>query len=174
MDHNNESDKVAEAGPEPKPKRRSPLDSLFDAPALSPGDEVAQLAAGSAPNLKELDVSQLYQLRQEVDGLLPPHKLTEVDLVEELLLQYQVAKTMLASVLTNPGVPANQKAQVQNSCVGVLKQVTETQTRLYDAETIKCMEQALEKAFALVPQAAKEAFYERYSELLRASAGRKS
>ena len=139
----------------------APLSDAPPAPATTPF------------NLGAMTPVELYALRQDIDSRLPPRTLSDVDLVEELLLQYQIAKAMMASVLSQAGVPANQKAQVLNSCASVLEQVTKTQTALYNAERIKAIEQSLEKAFANAPQHVKEAFYTRYEVLLRESAGRR-
>jgi hypothetical protein len=124
-------------------------------------------------DLDSFDLTALYALRQDIDARLPPRTLSDVDLVEELLLQYQIAKTLMASVLSSLGTPANQKAQVLNSCAAVLEQVTRTQTQLYNAERVKAMEAALEKTFMNVAQPLKTAFFERYEQLVREEAGRR-
>jgi hypothetical protein len=130
------------------------------------GDESIELLEG-------MTLPELYRLRQAVDSRLPPRTLTEVDLSRSCCCSTRSPKALLASVINSPGVQANQKAQVQNSCVALLEQVTKTQTALYNAEMVKAMEYALEKAFATAPQHIKEAFYTRYEEMLRATATRK-
>jgi hypothetical protein len=127
----------------------------------------------TSQSLDALGVPGLYALRQEIDARLPPVELSATNLIGELLLQYQVAKSLMAVTLTSEAVPANQKAQVLNSCTSVLEQVTRTQTALYNAERVKAIESALEKAFEHVPKPVKEAFYERYAKLLAEEVDRK-
>lgn len=162
----------------PAPARDAAGPSAASDPALEglfgPGGEVGDLGAeGSGVPLAKMEPLALYALRQEIDSLLPPADLQQLDLVEETVRQYQAAKALLASVANNAGVPANQKAQVLNSCAGVLETLAKTQTALYNAEMVKAMEAALERAFAPERQALKEAFYARYDVALRELAARR-
>lgn len=166
--------KSATSAPPPEdapPPADSGLGDLFADTALA---EVVELGAPLLGfDLGVLTVPQLYALYQDVGNRLPPRTLSSVDLVEELLLQYQIAKALMASVLSNAAVPANQKAQVLNSCAAVLEQVTRTQTALYNAEMIKLIEQAQEKAFMNAPVHVKEVFFARYEQILRESLDRR-
>jgi hypothetical protein len=155
----------APAAPDPA------LAALFS--GASPGDDVGRLGATEKVALDGFDVAGLLALRSQIDARLPPRTLESVDLVQELLLQYQLAKDLMARTMSSLGVPANQQAQVVNSCTAVLKQVSETQTALYTTERVKMIEQAVEKAMQGAPIAVKEAFIERYAALLADAAQRK-
>lgn len=146
---------------------QTPLDGLF-----TPGTDDYP-APPPLVELKNLKVHDLISLRHEIDALLPPRTLEEVNLVEELMLQYQAAKSLFSTVLNSVAVPANQKAQVLNTCTSVLEQITRTQTALYTAERIKLVEQALEKTFALAAPHLKQEFFDRYEALLREESNRK-
>lgn len=148
----------------------SPDKPMFDPAALG---EAPQLARRGETDFSTLGVDELLAIRHEIDQRLPALTLAEVDLEGELLLQYHSAKALLARVMDNPGVPANQKAQVLNTCTSVLEQITRTQTALYNAERIKAMEMALEKTFAGTAQALRQDFFDRYSESLRELASTK-
>ena len=62
-------------------------------------------------------------------------------------------------------VPANQKAQIANSCAGLLQQMTKSQSTIYSAERVKRMEVALLKSLHGMPQDVLEEFLERYEKI---------
>ena len=62
-------------------------------------------------------------------------------------------------------MPANQKAQLINSCASLLSQMTKTQTELYGAERLKRMEQALIETLKTMDLKIYEQFMVAYSEL---------
>lgn len=126
----------------------------------------------ASPALADLTTTQLIALRHEIDKLLPATTFSELDVEQELLLQYALAKELMND--THAGsVPANQKAQVLNACSGVLETLSRTQATIFNAERVKAMEAALEKAFQGVSVEIRTAFYDRYEELLRLQVSQK-
>lgn len=152
---------------EPARPAAKPREFDLDRAALSEDPDEAPF------DLSKLDLPTLLRLRHEIEAHLPPRTLGEVDLIEELLLQYQSGKFLMNSVMASAAVPANQKAQVLSACANVLEQVSKTQTALYNAERVKALEQALERTLAGVSQELRERFFALYQETLREFAAAK-
>lgn len=111
-----------------------------------------------------LEQEQLLELRARIQARLPM-SLTDLDLESELVLQYQQGKVLLAKVINDHGTPANQKAQVANSCAATLQSLVKMQTTLHDAERMKKLEQILIKVIRTLPKEQQEAFFQRYEQL---------
>ena len=111
------------------------------------------------------DVPQLIMLRQRIEALLPARKLTDIDLETEIVLQLTQAKHLQSAVLADSHCPANQKAQVANSCAAVLDQLIKMQVKLYDAERMKAIEQSLIKAVKTLPVEAQQMFFVEYERI---------
>lgn len=95
--------------------------------------------------LETLSLLELLEWRAAIDKLLPARQLSDLDLEEEVLLQYAQTKRLYVEVAQDSKTPANQKAQVANSCTTILDQLIKMQRRLYAAERVKSMESALIK-----------------------------
>jgi hypothetical protein len=113
-------------------KGKGPLDSDYD--------------RGEAVELDKLSLTELLRLRADIEALLPPRQLSDLNLEEEVLLQFQQTKALYSRVAEDKNTPANQKAQVANSCTTILDQLIKMQRRLYAAERVKAMESALIKS----------------------------
>ena len=127
--------------------------------AATPG---AGAESSGLPSIEGLDTEALISLRSQIEANLPPTKLSQLDLEAEILLQYHQVKSMLAKVSGDANVPANQKAQVANSCASVLEQLIKMQTRMYSAERIKAIEVAVIKTLKMLPAESQQAFFTAY------------
>jgi hypothetical protein len=85
---------------------------------------------------------------------------------DELAVLFHSAKALLDSVLVDPNVPANQRAQVLNSVLSILERITKTRTDLYNSERIREIEQTLLRVMRDQPQELKEAFMSQYEASL--------
>ena len=93
-------------------------------------------------------------------------KLHDLNLESELVLQYMAAQALQTLVATDDDIPANQRAQVQNSCAAALEQLAKLQGKLYTSERLKNIEQALIKAVkAHLPTEGQEAFFDAYEKI---------
>lgn len=92
-------------------------------------------------NLTLLTEPELITLRDEIQRLLPT--MADLDLNQELVLQFQIAKDIMARSQNDPLIPTNQKAQVLNSAAALLKQLSDAQVKLYASERLRAMEAAL-------------------------------
>jgi hypothetical protein len=115
--------------------------------------------------LEGLDDAQLLTLRQRLDKKLRLD-LKNLDLAEELGMQYRDGMTLLASVREDKDTPANQRAQVFNSVGAMLEKIIKLQKIVYDAERLKRMEAAILKTLKELPDDKKRLFFDLYGEYL--------
>ena len=120
------------------------------------------------PVLDDYNVAELIELLKRVKARLPATKLKDLDLEEELVLHFLNLKELMTVILYDDEVPANQKAQIANSCASLLQQMTKSQSTIYSAERVKRMELALMKSLHGMPQEILEEFLERYEKVYSA------
>ena len=116
-------------------------------------------------DISGMDVVELLALRDEIDEHLPAKRLEDVNLAEELVLQFQKIKVLQTKTLDS-NTSAQQKAAVANACASSLQQLVRMQTELHTAERLKAIEQALIHVMRDQPEALQLAFFERYEKLL--------
>lgn len=135
------------------------------------GDALAAMPSGPQTKLaiEKLDLEGLLELKCRIEAMLPPTKLAELDLEGEVVMQYHRAKALMTTVVADEATPANQKAQVANSCASVLDQLIKMQTRLYSAERVKALEAALIKALKTLPSETQALFIETYEKIYATS-----
>jgi hypothetical protein len=152
------------------PQTREAVDYLDKMPSLSldPLPETSKRANRGNP-LEGYDLDGLLRLRQEIDGMLPARALKDLNLEEELVVQFLAVKSLQTSVLTDEMTPANQKAQVAGQVASTLQQLVKMQTDLRKDEQLKRMETALMSALGLLPLEARELFFEEYELLAKKS-----
>ena len=112
-----------------------------------------------------MSVSDLIELRREVEAFIPAKALADLNLEKEIVIQYQSAQALLNSVSTDEGVPANQKATVQNSCANTLDQLLKMQVRIHTSERLKRIEQSLIKVVKTLPKEQQEQFFADYERI---------
>jgi hypothetical protein len=94
------------------------------------------------------------------------HDLQAIEVSNELAGLFATAKTLLNQVVTDPEVPANQRAQVLNSVTAVLERITKTRTELYNSERIRRVEQALLRVMREQPEEIRQSFLAEYERAL--------
>jgi hypothetical protein len=120
-----------------------------------------------ADPLDGLDDRQLIALRLRLDKKLNLD-LSQLDLAEELGMQYRAGQLLLASVQDDKEVPANQKSQVFNSVSAQLEKIVKQQKVVYNAERLKRFESALLKTLELAgTDDMKRRFFDMYGDFLR-------
>ena len=117
--------------------------------------------------LKSMTDNDLLVLRHDLDKLLKID-LAQLDLADELGLQYRSGMTLLSSVQDDNDTPVNQRAQVFNSVNSMLSNIVKTQEIIYSIERLKKYEVAFLKAAETLTTEAKEAFFDLYGEYLNA------
>lgn len=113
-----------------------------------------------------MSVAQLLELRGKIDARLPT-KLSDLNLETEIIMQLHRTKELMNTTLSGSDnvTPANQKAQVVNSCSAQLEQLIKMQVKLYSAERIKGIEQMVIRALRTLPREAQEAFFAEYDAI---------
>lgn len=118
------------------------------------------------PEIEKLSESDLYDLRHELDLRLQLD-LGQLNLAEELALQFRQAKAMLHAVQNDDDIPTNQKSQMLNSTRSMLTDIVKQQEIVWSAERLKIFEVAFVKASALLSAEAREAFFDLYGKFLK-------
>ena len=111
-------------------------------------------------------LEELIKIRDEITQHLPPMSLRDIDMEQELLLQYHSLRKLQNDVLSDNETPVNQRAQVANSVSGVLAKIGELQQTLYDSERLKRIEKILVSVLEHLPVPVAEAFLTKYEEEL--------
>ena len=111
--------------------------------------------------LNEMSPYELLNLRAEIDGLLPAKSLKDMNLEEELVIQFQTAKAFQGEIL-NSYEESNKKAQVLNSCTATLQNLVRVQAEYHTAERLKQIESRLIRALEKVPAEYLKEFFEWY------------
>jgi len=126
---------------------------MFDPNKLAAVRSGAAFQASVSPSsLDMMSVAELLALKNEVEMRLPASSLTDMDLEEELVHQYQKVKMLQDEVLTDGETPANQKAQVANSVASTLQQLVTMQTKFHTSERLKEIEGRLIKTLNRMPE----------------------
>lgn len=118
------------------------------------------------PAIEPLSEVELMELRHEIDlriGL----DLGQLNLSEELALQFRQAKTLLNDVQNDKDIPANQRAQVFNAVRNQLSEILKQQESVWSMERLKKIESAVVKACNLMTEEQKAAFMDLYGEYLK-------
>lgn len=69
--------------------------------------------------------------------------LKDLDLPQELAMQYATAKQLYEQVQHETETPANQKAQILNAISSILTNIVKTQEAVYSVERLKILEDTL-------------------------------
>lgn len=118
-------------------------------------------------DLEGMEFSELMELRNEIDRHLPATKLSDVNLAEELVLQFQTVKHLQTDVLrVGSKVSAQQQSAVANSCATALAHLVKMQTELHTAERLKNIEQVLIQVMRDQTESVQHAFFEKYERML--------
>lgn len=113
-----------------------------------------------------LPIETLLKYFDEIRATLPSTKLVDMNMEDELLLQYQAVRALQNSIIDDDEVPANQRAQVANSVAGVLSTLADLQNKTYSSERFKRIETLLVRHLSKLPEDTAAAFLEDYERLL--------
>lgn len=128
----------------------------------------AKNRAPDAPfNWKSLPIEVLIQYRDEITSLLPPLALSDMNLEEELLLQFHAIRSLQTTVLNDDTLPLNQRAQVANSVTNILNKLTDLQGVAYNQERFKAIELALIRSLRTLPEDVAKDFIDQYEEVVK-------
>lgn len=112
-------------------------------------------------------VTELVRFRDEITRQLPSTELSDLNLEQEVLLQYHTLRELQSDVLADEDVPANQRASVANAVAAILKTLADKQESLYTSERFKDIENLLIRSLSLWPEAEASKFIKEYEEILK-------
>ena len=112
-----------------------------------------------------MPVDALLELRAKIDEHLPATALKDMNLETELVVQFQTVKALQSRVLEDDETPANQQAQVANSCASTLQQLAKMQGEQYTAERFKQIENLLVRLLNSWPDDMTKDFFRQYEAL---------
>lgn len=120
------------------------------------------------PTLETMSEVDLQELRHQVDLRLQLD-LGNLDLAEELGLQFRQGKALLHEVQIDKDTPNSQKAQVFNSVRSMLSDIVKQQESVWGMERLKKIEIAIVKALSGddVPADVRVRFFDIYGEYLK-------
>lgn len=119
-------------------------------------------------DLKAYPVHLLLGLRAEIDAVLPPMRLSEINLEEQLMIQFHTARALQTATLAESFTESNKKAQVVNTTASTLQALIKMQTDFHTAERFKKIETILIEALRGFPEDLTHKFFEQYERDLGA------
>ena len=124
--------------------------------------------SGKPPTFQWAHMPQETLLRylDEIKAALKATNLIEMNMEEELVLQFQAVKALQGSVLDDVETPANQRAQVANAVASSLSRLADLQMEVYNSERFKRVESLLIRHLRKLPEDVAAAFLDDYEETL--------
>lgn len=116
---------------------------------------------------KNLPVHELIAYRDEITRLLPPLALKDMNMEEEMLLQFHALRSLQTDVLNDTEYPLNQRVTAANSVAAALDKLTQRQEAIYSSERFKQIENLLIRTLNKLPEAAAAAFIDEYDRVLK-------
>lgn len=113
-------------------------------------------------DLEKFSEDELLELRQLILEYLPASHLKDLDLEQELVLQFRQAQYLQSSILNNTSIPPNQHAQVMNSVNATLQHLVKMQSEFYTFERFKRIEGILVRLLNEWPEEQTAEFFRRY------------
>ena len=139
---------------------------MFEDDEAAPSFQRKRSEKAAPFNWKSLPVDVLIKYRDEITQCLPALTLSEVNLEEELLLQFQTLRVLQTEVLNDETIPLNQRAQVANAVGNTLDRLIGAQSEVYDQERFKSIENVLIRHLRKLPEAFAEDFLKDYERVL--------
>lgn len=136
-------------------------------------EKMAALRTATAPpasrkpttTLAGLSEDELLLMRAEIDNLLPPQSMANMNMEQELVLQFKAVKRLQLDVIDDKDTPANQRAQVANAVAATLGQLVKMQADFYTSERFKAIEALMIRAMKTMPRPQAEKFISEYEAL---------
>lgn len=115
---------------------------------------------------KLMNERELLQILAQILEILPAKQLKDMNLEEEIVLQYRTAKALQDDVVNDSLMAPNHKAQIMNSVASTLQMLVKMQSEYYTAERLKKIEMALVRTLNAWPHEQSEQFLDAYAEIL--------
>ncbi len=143
-------------------------DSPFDDGPSSQATEKGSLDSGKKIIWKGMSVAELIRHMAELRAHLPPTELVDINVEEELLLQFAVMREFQTAIISDEHTAANQRAQVGSAVSKLILDISDRQSAVYSSERVKRLETALIRACRdHMPEEACATFLEAYERIAR-------
>lgn len=119
------------------------------------------------PDWSKFPVERLISYMSEIRKRLPPLSIAEINLEEQLLMQYHSLQELFNEVRNDDKTPVNQRAQVANSLQSALANLTKLQMDVYSSERLKMIEKLIIRMLRTLPEEAAVAFLDDYEAALK-------
>ena len=116
-------------------------------------------------DISKMGIAELIDLRDAIDTKLPATTLKEIDLAQELVLQYMRVREFQSNVLADTGEEPNKIASAVNACQATLTQLVKLQADLHTAERFKAVENLMIEAMRKLPAEVAESFLDEYEAM---------
>lgn len=145
---------------------RSPFDREVTDDDYPRDDDVPSTDSGHTIIWKGMSVAELTRHMADLRRHLPPTELKDINVEEELLLQFAVMREFQTSIISSDKIQANQRAQVGSAVSKLILDITDRQSEVYSSERVKRLETALIRACRdHMPEAACEQFIKAYERI---------
>ena len=140
----------------------------------SPGAAVDKTTKANPFNWSILTVTELMQQRDEIDKHLPPTQLCDLNLEEQMLLQFHLIRQLQSDNVGDDELPLNQRAMVAKAVADIINKLTELQDRIYTTERYKAVENIFIATLKEFPEEVAAKHIARYETLLEGLSGQSS
>ena len=131
-----------------------------------PAEKVITAVEAIMPAVEAMSESDLQELRHQVDLRLFLD-LGQLNLAEELALQFRQSKALLNEIAHDKSITTSQKAQILNSARSQLSDIVKQQAEVWNMERLKKYEVAFVKASNALTAEAKVLFFDLYGKYLK-------
>lgn len=144
------------------------LVALFPQGTASPSKGKKGHEAHGPLDWQHYTVAERVKFLGEIRASLPPTRLSELDLEQEVLLQYHSLTATQAEILSESDgkVAPNQLAALANTISSLLVRLSDRQKELYTTERLKRVEKALIDTVRELPTETLEKFLDAYKKAL--------
>jgi hypothetical protein len=135
--------------------------------------KVKNLSSGSNPSESprfqwaHMPQETLLQYLDEIKAVLNSTSLVEMNMEEELVLQYRAVKALQGRVIDDLETPANQRAQVANAVASSLTRLADLQMTIYTSERFKRVETLLIRHLSKMPEDVAAQFLDDYESMIK-------
>lgn len=117
-------------------------------------------------NWSSLPVAVLIQHMNEIRQHLPPLSIKDMDMEQEMLLQFHSVRALQDQIIDDDELPLNQRAAIINATTSSLTKLADLQEQIYTSERFKRVENVLVRALSKLPEDVASQFLDDYEAVL--------
>ncbi len=117
-------------------------------------------------NWEALSIPDIIELYDQIRQHLPPVALKDMDIEEEMLLQFHTLRALQTELLNDDEQPLNQRVALANAVTSNLGKLGDLQQSIYTSERFKLIETLLIRMLSAMPADVSAQFLADYEALL--------